>query len=108
MLLLCGLATTACHTMRFELARVPTTNVVSEHKNFFLGGLVPTRVVDVSEKCPYGAAAVMEETSFVDGLAANVTLGVWTPRSSTYYCLSAPPAVLAPAPASEAAPGANP
>jgi hypothetical protein len=102
LVLLCGVVTTACHTMRFELAPVPTANVVTEHKNFFLDGLVPTRVVDVSEKCPYGAAAVREQTTFADGVAAAVTLGIWTPRSTTYYCLSAPP----PAPTHASAPGA--
>ena len=104
----CGVATTACHTMRFELVHVPTTNVVTEHKNFYLDGLVPTRVVDVSEKCPYGAAAVQEQTTFVDGLARLATLGIWTPRSTTYYCLSAPPPVVTHAPAPAAPAGENP
>lgn len=94
--------------MRFEHAHVPTANVVSEHKNFYLAGLVPTRVVDVSEKCPYGAAAVMEETTFADGLARVVTLDIWTPRSSTYYCLSAPLPVLTHGATAGDGPGANP
>ena len=99
-----GVAVTGCHTMRFELTNVPAERVVQEHKSFFLWGLVPTRVVDVTEKCPGGAAAVMEETSFLDGLADSFTLGIYTPRSSTYYCRSAPP----PVPAFEAVPGATP
>jgi len=102
-------AATGCHTMRFELAKdVKAEQVVHEHKSFFLWGLVPTRVVDVSQKCPSGAAAVMEETTFVDGLGDFFTLGVWTPRSSTYYCRPSPPLALPPEPAAETVPGTTP
>ena len=77
---------TACHTMRFEVADGTASEVVYDRKSFFLGGLVPTLEVDVARHCPNGAVAIREETTFVDGLLQLVTLGIWTPRSSWYYC----------------------
>ena len=81
-----ALAWIGCHTMRFEVGDGQVGKVVHERKAFFVGGLAPTRKVDVSEFCPAGAVAVSEETTFVDGLLGFVTLSIYTPRSSTFYC----------------------
>jgi len=75
-----------CHTMRFTVNAGEVANVVEERKSFWLWGLTPTRTVDVSRHCPHGAVAVREETTFVDGLFGLVTLGIWSPRSSSYFC----------------------
>ena len=72
--------------MRFEVGDAPVGKVVHERKAFFLGGLLPTKKVDVLEFCPAGAVAVSEETTFVDGLLDFVTLSIYSPRSSTFYC----------------------
>lgn len=80
------LLSSACHTMRFEVADGPIGEVVHDRKAFFLGGLAPTRNVDVSEFCPAGAVAVSEETTFLDGLLSVLTLSIYSPRSSTYHC----------------------
>jgi Bor protein len=86
--LLLGLvaSTTACHTMRFDVGSGPVSEVVYERKSFFLGGIGPTRKVDVRVHCPNGAVAIREQTTFVDGLFNLITLGIWAPRSSWYYC----------------------
>jgi len=75
-----------CHTMRFELTSERAATVVTERKSYFLWGLAPTVEVDVLNKCPAGAAAIRERTTFVDGLMSVPTLGIWSPRSTTYYC----------------------
>jgi len=80
----------ACHTMQFEVTDQRESQVVFERKHFFLWGLVPTVEVDVRQHCPNGLAAVREQTTFVDGLFDFFTLGIWSPRSSWYYCLPAP------------------
>lgn len=72
--------------MRFQVGEGPVGREVHDRKSFFLGGLVPTRSIDVSEHCPEGAVAVSEETTFVDGLLGFFTLSIYTPRSSTYHC----------------------
>ena len=84
--LVATLAGVGCHTMRFEVGDGQVGKVVHERKAFFVYGLAPTRKVDVSEFCPAGAVAVSEEITFVDGLLGGVTLGIYTPRSSTFYC----------------------
>ena len=77
-----------CHTIRFDLSNQQGTTVVHERKSFFLWGLVPgNRMVDVRTKCPGGAAAIREQTSFTDGLFTFLFLGIWELRSSWYYCL---------------------
>ena len=75
-----------CHTMRFEVGDGQVGETVYDRKSFFLGGLAPTRNVDVAAYCPNGAVAIEEETTFVDGLFSFFTLSIYTPRSSTYYC----------------------
>jgi len=81
------LALGGCHSMRFEVSDGPHGEVVHHRKSFWLWGLAPTREVDVSAHCPAGVAAVREETSFSDGFFSLLTLGIWEPRSSWYYCL---------------------
>jgi hypothetical protein len=85
--LLAASCAVGCHTMRFEVSSEPATHEMHHRKSFFLWGLTPTREVDVSEFCPYGVAAIREETSFSDGFFGFITLGIWQPRSSWYACL---------------------
>ena len=82
----CAVVTSACHTMRFDVGSGRVSEVVYERKSFYLGGLAPTRKIDVSSHCPNGAVAIKEQTTFVDGLLNVLTLSIWTPRSSWYYC----------------------
>lgn len=84
--LVASLTLSGCHTMRFEVGEGRVGEVVHDRKSFFLAGLAPTRNVDVASFCPAGAVAVEEETTFLDGLLGLVTLSIYTPRSSTYYC----------------------
>jgi Bor protein len=77
----------ACHTMRFEVEGVQHDKIVEETNWFFVEGLFPTREIDVSEYCPAGAAAIKEQTTFLNGLIGTITLGIATPRSVWYYCL---------------------
>ena len=84
--LLCLGLLTACHTMRFEFMPEAHGRKVNERKSYFLWGLAPTKVVDVSEKCPEGIVAIRDNMSFLDGLFGTPFLGIWTFRSSTYYC----------------------
>jgi len=80
------LSISACHSMKFKIADGQVGNVVKDRKSFFLFGIVPTENVDLALYCPNGTIAVAESTSFLDGFLGFVTLGIYTPRSSTYYC----------------------
>ena len=76
-----------CHTMRFVVsdAPQPTTKVV-ERNSYFFWGLVPNKRIDVSEKCPGGVVAIHEQTTGFDVAINILTLDIWTPRTTTYYC----------------------
>jgi hypothetical protein len=78
----------ACHTMNFEVEQAKPGGVekIHDRKAFFLGGLVPTRNVDAREHCPNGVQSIREETTFGDGLLSLITIGIYSPRSSDYYC----------------------
>jgi hypothetical protein len=60
---------------------------ILENRSFFFWGLTPDIKIDVLEKCPYGATAISEEKTFDNGLAYVLTLGIWAPRATTYYCI---------------------
>lgn len=75
-----------CHTMRFDVASGPASEIVYERKSYYLGGLFPTRNIDVRDHCAHGAIAIREQTTFLDGFLNVITLGIWAPRSSWYHC----------------------
>jgi hypothetical protein len=76
-----------CHTMKFEIENAPYEKVVEDTNWFYLDGWFPTREVDVSSKCPSGAAAIREQTTFGDGFISTISFGIVSPRSVSYYCL---------------------
>ena len=74
--------------MRFEVSpQSQEAEGISENKSFYLGGLTPVMTVDMSEKCAAGVAAIREETTLGNGATALFTLGIWTPRRTTYFCI---------------------
>jgi len=76
-----------CHTMIFEISDAPQEDEIKENKSFFFWGLTPDMKIDVLEKCPHGVASIKEETTFDNGLAYVITLGIWAPRETTYSCV---------------------
>ena len=85
-LLLALLSFTACHTLRFGIGNEPESKIVHERNSFFFWGLTPIHVNDASKHCPNGVVAIKEQTTFGDGLADFFTLGIWSLRSTWYYC----------------------
>ena len=76
-----------CHTMIFEISDLPQEDEIKENKSFFFWSLTPDMTINVLEKCPHGVAAISEETTFDNGLAGFITLGIWAPRETTYHCI---------------------
>jgi len=88
---LATVAFSGCHTLRFEIVDAPHTKVVHHRKSFYVAGLFPRQSqVDVSRHCPHGVSRVREQTTSDDAIVSVATLGIWTPRSSWYYCLPGP------------------
>ena len=77
------------HTMRFELTQEPPGAVVSETNSYFFWGLAPTVRVDVLDKCPYGAVAIVDGSD-AGGATWVPTLGLWSRRTTAYYCRQPP------------------
>jgi len=79
-------STAACHGMRFQVSHSAATAPVEDRKTFLFWSLYPTQVVQVNQICPDGVSQIVEETRFSDVMLALVTLGIYTPRTSWYYC----------------------
>ena len=85
---LCGVG--ACHGIRFEVSHTAAEPPIEDRKTFLFWTLYPTQVIDVQTICPHGVTQIVEETRFTDVMLALVTLGIYTPRTSWYYCRVAP------------------
>ena len=60
--------------------------VYGEWQNHWLGGLLGERTQEVSEVCPSGNATIHDEQTFLNGLVAVLTTGIYTPTKVTIRC----------------------
>lgn len=65
------------------------TKIMKPWTATWIFGLVPATPIDVRAQCPGGVAEVDTQMTFLNGLAAAVTLGIFTPRSVTVTCSGA-------------------
>lgn len=79
-------------TMRFNLVREPVATQVTERRSYYFWGLLPTAYTDVSEFCPAGAVAIRQEPGESGVLAWLPTLGLWSSRTTTFFCRAPGPA----------------
>ena len=82
------LATSACYEHTFTVGQgAPTGPVVySEWHNSWLGGLIGERNIDIDTVCPSGNATIHDEQSFLNGLVAGLTAGIYTPTEVKIRC----------------------
>ena len=52
----------------------------------FIYGLIPPAVTETAKACPGGVAKVETQHSFLNGLAAAITFGLYTPMTITFSC----------------------
>jgi hypothetical protein len=93
-LTLCG-----CHTIRFDVTHEPVSGApIEDRKAFYWWGTYPELRIDMRTICPNGVKRIEEMTTFTDGVFNAITLGIYTPRTSLYWCREAPqaPAPVAP------------
>lgn len=80
---------TACFHQVVQTGRAAGPTVVDKPwVSGWLWGLVANDEVDVRQSCPMGVATVETEQSFVNGLVAAVTLGIYTPQHVRITCAS--------------------
>ena len=77
-----------CYEHTFTVGQgAPTGPVVySEWHNSWLGGLIGERNLDIDQMCPSGNATIHDEQSFLNGLVAALTAGIYTPTEVKIRC----------------------
>jgi hypothetical protein len=80
---------TGCYRAVIETARPPGTQTIDiPWAHSFVYGIVPPAVVNSATQCPSGVARVVTEHSFLNGLVAAITWGIYTPVHITVTCAS--------------------
>ncbi len=85
-------ATAGCYHAVIDTGRPASATVVT--KSFapsFIYGLVPPAPLNVSQQCTSGVAKVETMHTFVEGLVAAITWGIFTPMSMKVTCAAAAP-----------------
>lgn len=80
-------AATGCYHAVIDTGRPASATVVT--KSFapsFIYGLVPPPALNVSQQCTSGVAKVETVHTFVEGLVAAITFGLFTPMSMKVTC----------------------
>jgi hypothetical protein len=86
---LLAISTTGCFHQVVQTGRTPGPTVVDKPwVSTWLWGLVAAAPIDARQQCPSGVAVVTTEQSFVNGLVAVVTLGIYTPQHVMITCAS--------------------
>lgn len=78
---------TACYHAIVDTGRAPNgVQIEKPWANSFVYGLVPPDVVETASQCPDGLARVETRHSFLNGLVASLTFGLYTPMEITVSC----------------------
>lgn len=79
---------TACSTttIRYSDQMPPVRPNHKDSGSFFIGGVGQENIIDLKEYCQTGVNTVKTYYSFVDGLVATVTFGIYTPNTYEVYC----------------------
>lgn len=81
------LVTSACYHAMVDTGRAPNgVQIEKPWANSFVYGLVPPDVVETASQCPNGLARVETRHSFLNGLVAGLTFGIYTPMEITVSC----------------------
>jgi hypothetical protein len=76
-----------CYHATIETGREPSPQQIDiPWANSFVYGLVPPALVDAEEQCGSGVARVETQHSFLNGLVAALTFGIFTPMHITVTC----------------------
>ncbi|MDH3208305.1 MAG: Bor family protein [Gemmatimonadota bacterium] len=83
-----ALIAVGCLEHTYDIGRgAPRGRVVyDEWHHHWLGGLIGERELDIGEYCPSGNATIHDEQSFLNGLVAALTSGIYMPTTVTIRC----------------------
>lgn len=63
-----------------------TEKIEQKWASSFVYGIVPPATVETMQKCPNGVSRVDTQHSFLNGLVASLTWGIYTPIEITVTC----------------------
>ena len=90
-------ALTGCYHAVIQTGRPESSDVITNKwANSFVYGLVPPPVVETASRCPNGVAKVETQHSFLNGLVAGLTFGLYTPMQIDVTCAASGTASAAP------------
>ena len=90
LLLAVAFAASGCYHTRIETGMTPGAQVIDQpFAHSFINGLVPPSTVNAASQCPNGVAVVETELSFVNGIVAILTSGIYTPMHIKVTCAAA-------------------
>lgn len=84
---LVAVSTSACYHAVIETGATAGTETLSvPWAHSFIYGLVPPKVVSAASTCPRGVAKVETQHTFLHGLVAAITWGIYTPMQIDVTC----------------------
>lgn len=87
-----------CYHAIIETGRPAGSEIITNKwAHSFIYGLVPPQVVNTAARCASGVARVETQHSFLNGLAAAVTFGIYTPIQIDVTCATGGTASISPA-----------
>ena len=86
--LACAALSSACYRVTINTASSPTAAMVDKQwVNSFVYGLVPPSApINVQQPCNGNVSQVVTQRSFLNGLVAAITWGIYTPMRVTVAC----------------------
>ena len=85
-----AIAASGCYVATIETGAAPSdTKIERKWAHGFLWGLVPPSVTEARSKCKSGVASVQTQHSFLNGLVAVITYGIYTPIQINVTCAKA-------------------
>ncbi len=82
-----AIVVSGCYHAVVDTGRAPTgAPNVTPWAHSFIYGLVPPAVTETAKKCPGGVAKVETQQTFLNGLVAAITGGIYTPMTISYTC----------------------
>jgi hypothetical protein len=84
--LLLGMGACYEHTIAVR-GGAPHGPVVYDHwQNYWLGGLIGHTRMTIEDICPSGRATIVAKQTFLNGLVAALTSGIYTPTTLRIHC----------------------
>lgn len=81
--LLAACSTVTLHNSEKASPIYPTQTI---NNQFFIAGIGQEKIIDVAEICDGRGFVVKTKYTFIDGLAATLTGGIYSPSTTEIYC----------------------